>query len=120
MKKFSIFEHPDRRLEALKQGFSIPGLLAGGLWLLRHGVWLFGTIATVAGLGVYALFPRPAGYLYEIPYGYRFGLADVLNLGICVFVGLLGNKWRVASLLERGFEQVWTEQAATVNCAKGA
>ena len=120
MKTFLIFEHPDHRLEAIKQGFSVPGLLAGGLWLLWHRVWLFGAIATVAGLGVYGLFPNPSGYLYGIPYGHRFGLADVLNVGICVFVAFYGNKWRASSLLERGFDKVGTEQAATVDGAKGA
>ena len=120
MKTFSIFEHPDHRLIAVKEGFTIPGLLAGGLWLLWHRVWMYGAIASVVGLGVYALFPNPAGYLYGIPYGHRFGLADVVNIGICIAVGLLGNEWRCSSLVDRGFEKVGVENALTPDGAKAA
>ena len=120
MKTFSIYEHPDHRFMAVKQGFSIPGLLAGGLWLLWHRIWMYGAIATVVGLGVYGLLPNPEGYLYGIPYGHRFGLADVINIGICIAVGLLGNEWRCSSLADRGFEKVGIENAQTPDGAKAA
>jgi len=120
MKTFSIFEHPDHRLEAVKQGFSFPGLLAGGFWLLWHRMWGLGALATVVGLGVYLLSPSPEGYVYGIPYGHRFGLADIVNIGTCGVVGFWGNAWRASSLVDRGFENVATEQAATPDGAKAA
>lgn len=120
MKTFLIFKHPDNRLEAVKSGFSFPGALGGGLWLLWHRMWLHGSIALVAGLGVYALFPSPEGYIYGIPYGHRFGIADILNVVICAIVGFLGNDWRASSLLDRGFENVGSELAETPDGAKGA
>lgn len=120
MKTFLIFKHPDQRLEAVKQGLSIPGFLAGGLWLLWHRVWMFGALTTVVGLGVYVVFPSPEGYIYGIPYGHRFGLADIINIVICGVVGFLGNEWRAASLADRGFENVGKEYAATPDGAKGA
>jgi hypothetical protein len=120
MKTYSIFEHPDRRLETVKQGFSFPGLLGGGFWLLWHRMWFLGAVATGLGLGIYLLFPNPEGYVYGIPYGHRFGLADIINLGICGMVGFSGNAWRSASLHDRGFEDVGTEQASTLDGAKAA
>lgn len=120
MKTFSIFEHPDHRLEAVKQGYSFPGLFGGGFWLLWHKMWLPGAVALVVGIAVYLLFPSPQGYVYGIPYGHRFGLADIMNIGICVGVGLWGNAWRAASLRDRGFEHVGTEQGATPDGAKAA
>jgi hypothetical protein len=120
MKTFSIFEHPNRRLEAVKQGFSFPGLLAGGFWVLWHRMWGLGALATVVGLGVYLLFPSPEGYVYGIPYGHRFGLADIVNIGVCGAVGFWGNEWRASSLVDRGFENVGPEQAATPDGAKAA
>ena len=120
MKIFSIFEHPDKRLEAVKQGFSIYGLLGGGFWLLWHRIWLHGSLALVIGIGVYALFLNPEGYIYGIPYGHRFGIADVINIGICFAVGFLGNDWRSASLLDRGFENVGSEAARNLDGTKAA
>lgn len=120
MKTFSIFEHPDHRLEAVKKGFSFAGVLGGGFWLLWHKMWFLGALATMVGVGVYLLFPSPEGYVYGIPYGHRFGLADIVNIGICGVIGFWGNEWRSSSLLDRGFENVATEQAATPDGAKAA
>lgn len=120
MKTFSIFKHPDNRLQAVKQGFSFAGLLGGGLWLLWHRTWFLGVLITVVSFGVYFVFQNPEGHGYGISYGYQFGLADVINLGICGVVGFLGNDWRASSLVDRGFDNVGTEQAATPDGAKAA
>jgi hypothetical protein len=120
MKTFSIYEHPDHRLEAVKQGISFPGLLLGGVWLLSHRMWISGALATGGGLVLYLLFPSPEGYVFGIPYGHRFGLADIMNLGICGVVAFCGNGWRATSLLDRGFDDMGTEQAATPDGAKAA
>jgi hypothetical protein len=120
MKTFSIFKHPDQRLEAIKQGLSIPGLLGGGFWLLWHRIWTIGALTTVGGLSVYFIFPSPEAYIYGIPYGHRFGLADIVNIGICGVVGFWGNSIRTSSLIDRGFEHVSTEQASTPDGARAA
>jgi hypothetical protein len=120
MKTFSIFVHPDSRMEVVKSGFSFPGLLAGGFWLLWHKIWTLGTLVAVGGIAVYAIFPNPEGYLLGVPYGHRFGLADIVNVGLCSVVGIWGNEWRSSSLLARGFERVGAEQASTPDGAKAA
>ena len=120
MKTFSIFEHPDQRLIAVKRGLSIIGLFLGGFWLLWHRVWVLGALAVLLGLGVYLLFPNPEGYLYGVPYGHRFGFADISNVVICLAVGFLGNEWRTKSLRDRGFEHVSTETAKTPDGAIAA
>ena len=118
MKKYQIFRHPDGRLDTVKQGFSFPGVLFSGCWLLWHKIWFLGGIATAVGLAVYLIFPSTEGYIYGIPYGHRFGFADIVNLVIMCVVGVLGNGWRTTSLLERGFENVLTVSAATPDGAK--
>lgn len=120
MKTFSIYEHPDHRLEAVKQGISFPALLLGGVWLLWHRIWFLGSIATVLGLGCYLMLPSPEGYVLGIPYGHRFGLADIFNLVVCGVVAFCGNEWRATSLADRGFENMGTEQAPTPDGAKAA
>lgn len=118
MKTFTLYKHPDNRLEAVKQGFSFPGVFLGGGWLLWHKVWLAGVLTTAIGVGAYFLFPSPEGYLFGIPYGHRFGLADLLNIGIQIAVGIWGNEWRASSLRERGFDDVGTVVAETTDGAK--
>lgn len=83
-------------------------------------MWFLGALATVVGVGVYLLFPSPEGYVYGIPYGHRFGLADIINIGMCGVIGFWGNEWRSLALLDRGFEEVGNEPAATPDGAKAA
>ena len=118
MKQFQVFRHPDGRLDTVKQGFSIPGFLFSGCWLLWHKIWLIGGLITAVGFGVYLIFPSPEGYIYGIPYGHRFGLADIINIVFMCVVGIFGNEWRCSSLLDRGFENVSMVSAATPDGAK--
>ena len=120
MKKFQVYKHPDGRLLAVKEGFSFPGAIFGALWMLWHKMWVLGGVAVVVGIGLYFVFPSPEGYLLGIPYGHRFGTADVLNIGIGVIVGVFGNEWRRASLAERGFDNVSVEMAETADGATAA
>jgi hypothetical protein len=101
MKQFQVFRHPDGRLDTVKQGFSIPGFLFSGCWLLWHKIWLIGGLITAVG-----------------PYGHRFGLADIVNIVFMGVVGIFGNEWRCSSLLDRGFEKITTVGAATPDGAK--
>ena len=117
MRKFQIYKHPDGRLNAVREGFSVPAAIFGAFWLLWHKIWIHGAVAAVIGVGLYVVFPSPAGYLLGIPYGHRFGTADVLNVAICLLIGAFGNEWLGKSLSERGFENVSVELAAT---AEGA
>ena len=118
MSKFRIYKHPDGRLDAVKVGFSFPGVIFGALWLLWHRIWLLGSVTAVIGFGAYFVFPSPEGYIMGIPYGHRFGFADVLNLAIGVIVGIFGNEWRRNSLTERGFDNVSDKFAKTADGAK--
>ena len=118
MKKYQIFKHPDNRLDAVKEGFSFPGALFGGLWLLWHKMWILGSIACVVGIAVYAIFPNPEGFIYGIPYGHKFGMADISNIFIELTIGFFGNEWRSESLKQRGFEYAMAVKADTPDGAK--
>ena len=84
MKKYQVFKHPDNRLEAVKTGFSFPGLIFGFFWLFWHKMWMWGGIAAFVSLIAYFILPSPAGYIYGVPYGHSFGLADLINIVIQV------------------------------------
>jgi Protein of unknown function (DUF2628) len=118
MKPYRVYKHPDNRLVAVKEGFSFPGFFFGGFWLLWHKVWVAGSIAVTIGILVYFIFPSPQGYFYGVPYGHRFGIADLTNIGIELIIGFVGNELRLTSLYQRGFELVKTVMAATPDDAK--
>lgn len=113
MKKFRVFRHPDNRLVAVKDGFSLLGAFFSFFWLFWHKMWLHGCAALIVGILLYVIFPSPAGYFMGVAYGHNFGMADMLNLGIDLAIGVLGNEWRATSLGYRGFERVATVQAST-------
>src|SRR4051812_35391943 len=104
MNQFKIYKHPDGRREAVKVGFSFPAAIFGAFWLLWQKIWILGVILAAIGIGLYAVFPSPEGYFMGIAYGHTFGIADVLNLTICLLVGAFGNILLCNSLVERGFE----------------
>jgi hypothetical protein len=83
-------------------------------------MWILGAVMTLVGVGVFFWFPNLEGYVYGIPYGHRFGLADIVNMAVCGVVGFWGNDWRASSLVDRWFEKVTTEHAATPDGAKAA
>jgi hypothetical protein len=60
--KFIVYKHPDGRLSAVKEGFSIPGAIFGGFWLWWHKMWLLGSVALAIGIGRSILArSRPSG-----------------------------------------------------------
>lgn len=118
MKKFRVFKHPDNRLIAVKDGFSLPGAIFGCFWLMWHKMWLYGCIALIVSVVVYDIFPSPEGYILGIPYGHKFGIPDVLDICLGLFIGVFGNEWHLSALGKRGFERVATVNADTVDGAK--
>ena len=102
MKQFHVFKHPDGRLEALNYGFSWPAAILGELWLCWHKMWLYGVVLMIVCLGAYEVLPStPEGYIAGIPYGHRFGAADVLNIFVQLMIGIFGTGWRANALLDR-------------------
>ena len=118
MKKYQIYKHPDNRLYAVKEGFSFPGAILGGFWLLWHKMWVAGSVAIAASIAIYFIFPSPEGYILSIPYGHKFGVSDIFDIGIGIVIGFFGNEWRTTSLNQRGFARVSNEKAVTTDGAK--
>jgi len=120
LKRFDLLEHPDGTLQAVKDGFSWPGFFFSGLWLLWHRIWGLGSAALIIGLLVYPIFPSPRGYIMGIPYGHRFGAAEIINIFIMVITGIQGNAWQLDALRKRGFKRVGSVDAETADGARAA
>jgi hypothetical protein len=120
MTKYDIFQHPDGRIEAVKDGFSFPGCLLGGFWALYHKMWIAATISFVLGFGAYIVLPSPAFYFAGVPFGHRFGIADLINIGLMIAFGMMGNGWRYNNLVARGYEWRSDVEASTPDGAKAS
>jgi hypothetical protein len=113
IKTFKVFKHPTLGYQAVKVGFSWPGLLFSGIWLLLKRLWgyalVFLSITMVLSL-VEAGFEKEenvAGMMLML----------WLEIGMYIFVGVKGNDWYAASLQKREFELIDTVEAETPGAA---
>lgn len=102
MKEFKIYQYPEGRHEAVKQGWSWPGFFFGPIWTLVKKMWGLGAGLLVAVI-VLAMFP------VESAIGL---LATLISLGIYVACGINGNRWREKHLSSRGYEHLDTVSAS--------
>jgi hypothetical protein len=120
VKRFSIYRHPDCRVEAVKVGISVPGLFFGPAWLLWHRLWFLGLLTSVLSMACYILLSTPFALAFGIPYNplSLFGLADLTTLATTGTISYFGNKWRMKSLESKGFENMGNELASSPQDAK--
>ncbi|MCJ7482497.1 MAG: DUF2628 domain-containing protein [Thermodesulfovibrionales bacterium] len=115
IKTFKVFKHPTLGYQAVKVGFSWPGLFFSGIWLLLKQLWGYAFVFLSITLLLSFI---EAGFEKEESIA---GMVLVLwlEIGIYIFVGAKGNEWRAANLQKRGFELIDTVQAETPNAAIG-
>jgi hypothetical protein len=112
MKKYEVYQGK----EAVKEGFSWPGLFVGALWALSHRLWIHAILLAVAAGGL----PVTAAVLEHR--GMR-GVAFLLRLcvlGVVAFAGFKGNEWRRQGLLKRGYASLGTVEAESASVAVAA
>ncbi len=95
MKQFDIYQHPDGRLEAVKQGWSWPAFLFGALWALYCRLWKIAAL-TLVGVLVVAM----AGVLEKS--GLLDVMANIVCLGLYMAFGINGNHWKRRHLTSTG------------------
>jgi len=113
IKSFKVFKHPAFGYQAVKEGFSWPGLFFSGIWLLLKRLW--GQALIFLSITLLLSFLE-AGFERNENIG---GMVLVLwlEIGIYIFVGVKGNDWYAANLQKRGFEFVDTVQAESPGAA---
>ena len=110
MKTFKIFKHPTQGYEAVKVGFSWPGLFFGVIWMLVKKLWGFAGI----WFGLYVICAIIESVVVG-PFGIFILVASYLALWL--IPGIKGNKWREGNLSSRGFEYVNTVEAVNPDSA---
>lgn len=110
MKAYKVYKHPVKGYKAIKQGFSWPGFFLAFFWAFYKRLWLIGTVLLIIAI---------VSYPYK---AYPLGLRAVLELfqiGMSIYVGKHGNKWREHSLKDRGFRFQREVTAKTGDAAVG-
>ena len=95
MKQFAVYQAPGGgEFQAVKQGWSWPGLLFGGIWALSKKLWLWGF--GVIGVGIIlGILPESYSALDSLRRGFVFG-------SLFAF-GYYGNQLREKNLVKRGY-----------------
>lgn len=109
MKPYKIYTHPALPPQAVKQGWSWPGLLFGTLWACFKRMWGLG-LGLTGAIFVLAVFA-------QLVYGdtpATDSAFNVLGLAVSVWFGAKGNSLYARHLLSRGY----TELPETVEAAK--
>lgn len=110
MKSYKVYKHPVKGYEAVKQGFSWPGFFLDFFWAFYKRLWLIGTVLLIVAI---------VSYPYKAyPLGLR-AVLELFQLGMSLYVGKQGNKWREQSLKDRGFRLQREVIAKTGDAAVG-
>ncbi|QXP85791.1 DUF2628 domain-containing protein [Methylococcus sp. Mc7] len=105
MRQYNIYDHPFRRVEAVKQGWSWPAFFFSWLWAAIKGLWgiLFGFILLqILLLVIWDALEIPAINLFDI----------FIQVALSFVFGLKGNAWREEKFLSRGYLYADTITAA--------
>lgn len=110
MKQFAIYQHPDGRFEAVKQGWSWPGFLFGAIWTLVKRLWTIGLVIIAAAFVFQAIIVTSGSE--ELA-----AMSNVVGLIIAVVIGLNGNNWREKDLLKRSYKNQGIVEGANPDAA---
>ena len=100
MKGYKIFEHPDGKVEVVKQGWSWPAFVFTFFWLLVKRMWVLAGIIFASFL-IIVFIGGVAGGAIEKSLDEILSIANIM---IMVVFGLKGNNLKEKNLLSRGFD----------------
>jgi hypothetical protein len=112
MREYNVFMNPFNQYEAVKVGFSWPGLFFCGIWLLVKKMWKYAGYT----FGGFFLFAFILGLVDVDPVTID-GLINGASFGLAVYFGVAGNKLRERNLIERGYTMVDTVSAESADGA---
>ena len=113
IKTYKVYRHPVQGYQAVKDGFSWPGFLFTGVWLLYKRLWWH---AAAFFLLAVLLVLIESGFDKEENTAGIF-LTLWVQIGIYIFVGFKGNEWQATNLLNRGYQLMDTVQAESPDAA---
>ncbi|MDZ7338168.1 MAG: DUF2628 domain-containing protein [candidate division KSB1 bacterium] len=113
MREYKIFEHPNGRIEAVKQGWSWPAFFLTAWWALYKKMWwVGGTVFAVYSI-VWLIAEGPGNQLRD----FINSLASLGGLVLGVVFGVNGNRWHEKNLRHRGYRSRATVTAPNPEAA---
>jgi hypothetical protein len=119
-KAYKVFEHPQNRVEAVKQGWSWPAFFFTWIWALVKKMWAVGIVTAIVWFVIGSFFqwlatpPRGVTSSQAETASAVVGVIELLfGFVICFWFGLRGNKWREQNLVSRGYSLIGQVRAAT-------
>ena len=100
MKEYKVFEHPDGKVDVVKQGWSWPAFVFTFFWLLVKRMWVIAGIIFASFL-IIVFIGGVAGGAIEKSLD---EILSITNIMIMVVFGLKGNNLREKNLLSREFD----------------
>ena len=100
MKEYKVFEHPDGKVDVVKQGWSWPAFVFTFFWLLVKRMWVLAGIIFASFL-IIVFIGGVAGGAIEKSLDEILSIANIM---IMVVFGLKGNNLKEKNLLSRGFD----------------
>ena len=100
MKEYKVFEHPDGKVDVVKQGWSWPAFVFTFFWLLVKRMWVLAGIIFASFL-IIVFIGGVAGGAIEKSLD---EILSITNIMIMVVFGLKGNNLREKNLLSREFD----------------
>lgn len=120
MKTYKVFQHPDGRIEAVKQGWSWPAFFFGIIWAIVKKLWgltgILFAIAVVLTIVSIAVDPVSinGGYYTQSQMqtsAFINLFFNLITLVISIVLGKMGNQIRENNLTKRGYQLLNTIEA---------
>ncbi len=116
MRTFDIYHHPIRGYAVVTRGFSWLDFVFPGAWLLVRRCWSIGAGMLAANVAIGEIARRADAGGENT----TWLLALVLSLAMAAVCGVQGSRWRVRSLVARGYDHRGTVSAASPDAALAA
>lgn len=117
MKDFEIYrrdQHP--RYRAVKKGFSWPGLLITGMWLIAKRMYLFAVLYSLFMFPMNLISSEPGFDYADLDYGYLYLIVFTLSF---FYWGFFGNRTWAWHLRRKGYQRVAVVQSGSASAAIG-
>ena len=108
MRQYKIFEHPNGKIEAVKQGWSWPAFFFGWVWALVKKMWSVAGAVIAGGILAGCLLEG----VFEVSTSTVEALQFLLSFALGVVFGAAGNQWCQNNLQAHGYEYKETVSAA--------
>lgn len=117
MKRFNVYTHPTRGVEAVKVGFSWPAFFFGNIWMLVKKLWGLAALWTVGYVALHAVEAAMDVAPESRAQAVVYLIISAGYIALWLVPAFQGNRWREANLNRRGYRFLSAENVETPDAA---